>query len=247
MQECSLRSFPFVLAFSLSQCCIRWVNTSKKTDAAHFSFPCFFFSPLAAGVSPVVVVVISTDAAANWPRMRRNCPGTTERWRSLRCRRCWQGSRARDHCCLSSTGGGLQPPPALRVCVRVSFCLLFFSACTGQKLWSGTGAPRGETKRARHARGPRARPRNFFFFFFPLLRINPEDAMCRSETGHHISCCCRCRHEGSAGREDRGRRAREKRHGERLCAVAATQRGQLHRMTTGLGALRGGFDARSRI
>lgn len=39
----------------------------KRTDAPHFFL---FFSPLAARVSPVVVV-ISTDAAANWQRRRR--------------------------------------------------------------------------------------------------------------------------------------------------------------------------------
>lgn len=171
--------------------------------------------------------------------MRRRCPGTTERRRSLRCRRCWQGSRASDHRCLSSMGGGIHPPPSLRVCACV-LLLVFLFCVHWAKALVGHWCTTRETKRARHAIGPRARPRNFFFFFFTLLRINPEDAMCRSETGHHISCCCCCRHKGSAGREDRGRRAREKR-GEKLWAVAATQRGQLHRMMTGLGALRGGF------
>lgn len=106
--------FSFVLAFPLSRC-IRWENTSKRTDAPHF-FPSFL-SPF---FTPVVEVVVSTDAAANWRRMRRRCPGTSERC-SLRRRHCWQGSRAHDHRCLSSTGGELQPPPSLHVCPFASF------------------------------------------------------------------------------------------------------------------------------
>lgn len=130
-------------------------------------------------------------------------------------------------------------PATISSCVCVCACpfFFFFSVCTGQKLWSGTGAPRGRQKRARHARGPRARPRNFFFFF--SVRINPEDAMCRSETGHHISCCCCCcccRHKGTAQRAEKTEVEGPEKSAKRLLAAATTERrGQLHRMMMGPG------------
>lgn len=140
------------------------------------------------------------------------------------------------------------------VCVRAhvsfffSFFFFFFSVCTGQKLWSGTGAPRGRQKRARHARGPRARPRNFFFFF--SFRINPEDAMCRSETGHHISCCCCCcccRHKGTAQRAEKteveGQKSAKRLLGCRRHGAAGTAAPD----DDGAWAFRGDFDAQSRI
>lgn len=145
-------------------------------------------------------------------------------------------------------------PAALSSCVCVRACPFFLSfssfPCALGKSFGRALVHHGGDKNGPGTPEGRERDRGTFFFFFSF-RINPEDAMCRSETGHHISCCCCCcccRHKGTAQRAEKTEVEGQKKSAKRLLGCRRHRAaGTTAPDDDGAWAFRGDFDAQSRI